>query len=91
MTSVTATGASPIISYELLWDNNSGTIDISAAETSSLSHLLTGLDQGLDYKFQVRARNIYGYGEVSDEVSIRAADVPDAMNTVNVISANTEL
>lgn len=74
-----------------MWDNNSGVVDISAVDTNALTFLLTGLDQGLDYKFKVRGRNVYGYGEKSEVVTIRASDVPDAMQTVNVVSASTEL
>jgi len=40
---------------------------------------LTGLTGGTFYKFQVRASNIYGYGERSDVSIIEASDVPDVM------------
>ena len=84
-------GNSPILSYMLLWDNNSGSVDITVTDSDTLTSLITGLDQGNDYKFKVSARNIYGYGPFSDEVTIRASDVPDAMSMVNIISVAQEL
>lgn len=75
----------------LIWDNNSGDVDIAVIDSLDYSNLITGLDQGLDYKFQVRAKNVYGYGPLSDVVTIRASDVPDAMQMVNIISIAQEL
>jgi len=37
---------------------------------------LTG---GINYSFQVRARNIYGYGDFSFVTIIAASDVPEVM------------
>jgi hypothetical protein len=36
---------------------------------------------GASYQFIVRARNIYGYGEFSDVVTLRPDAVPDMMST----------
>ena len=91
MTTATQTGNSDILSYQLLWDNNSGTTSIIVMDELVLSYLIEGLDEGFDYKFIVLARNVYGYGQPSDEVTIRASDVPDAMSMVNTISVGTEL
>lgn len=89
MTTSSQTGNSAILGYQLLWDNGSGTTDIIAVTTTSLSHLIEGLDESTDYKFRVVAKNVYGYGDPSDEVIIRASDVPDAMAMVNTISIGT--
>jgi hypothetical protein len=35
-----------------------------------------GLTTGQDYKFRVRASNTFGWGDYSDEVTIRADDFP---------------
>jgi hypothetical protein len=51
-----------------------------------LTKLLIGLTGGQDYLFKVRAQNIYGYGEFTDLVTIRASSVPDTMNIVESIS-----
>ena len=91
LTTAEETGNTAIVSYQLLWDNNSGTSDIVLHESDTLSFLVDSLAEGSDYKFRVIARNVYGYGETSDEVTIRASDVPDAMSMVNIISVETEL
>ena len=91
MVTAEETGNSPILSYQLIWDNKSGTTDITVIESDTLSHLIEGLDEGSDYKFIVVAKNVYGYGPPSDEVIIRASDVPDAMSTVNIVSIGDEL
>ena len=90
-TTAEETGNSEILSYQLVWDNASGTINIIVSDTNSLNRLIEGLDQGVDYKFHVLARNVYGYGPASSEVQIRASDVPDAMQMVSTLSIGTEL
>lgn len=37
------------------------------------SYTATGLSAGVTYHFKVEARNVYGYSEFSNEVSILAA------------------
>lgn len=37
---------------------------------------MTQLVTGTDYKFKVRASNLFGWGQFSDEVTIRADQVP---------------
>ncbi len=41
-----------------------------------LSYTKAGLATGTDYKFRVRASNSFGWGPYSDEVTIRADEVP---------------
>ena len=42
----------------------------------------SGLTEGDDYKFMIRAKNIYGTGSYSSVATITAASVPDTMDTV---------
>jgi hypothetical protein len=77
-----ATGNSNIISYNLYWDNGLGEITIELADSLITEYSLTGLIGGTFYKFQVRAKNIYGYGERSDTTVIEASDVPDVMSII---------
>jgi hypothetical protein len=42
-----------------------------------------------NYLFKVRAKNVYGYGDYSDTVTIRTSDVPDVMTPVTTISVMT--
>lgn len=84
-------GNSAILAYELVWNNGSGLTDIIVSENLESSRILSGLIQGTDYVFKTRARNIYGYGEFSDEVTIRAASVPDVMLQVSTFEVGTDI
>ena len=57
------------------------------------SAIVTGLTAGTSYKFYVKARNVIGQSTQSSEVTILAAQIPDAptslANNVAVTSANT--
>lgn len=82
------TGGSAITAYELLWDAGDGAtpdtvlVALSSLSTSTSYTVTSGLTEGNDYIFMVRAQNIYGEGAYSNEVTITAASVPDAMDTV---------
>ena len=77
-------GGSPLLSYNIQWDQGSGTIDTELIGYSvpylSLSYLVTssveGLVNGATYKFRYRASNKFGWGEYSDISSILAATIP---------------
>ena len=86
------TGSSPILSYQLMWDNGEGGDATLAVDDSLvLSKTIIGLTQGQDYLFKVRARNVYGYGEFSDLVTIRASSVPDTMGMINTVIVGTNI
>ena len=61
-------------------------MDNIAGEDLQLSLTLIGLDSAHDFNFQVRAKNIYGYGELSDTFVVRTSDVPDTMNPIITLS-----
>jgi hypothetical protein len=70
-----------------VWDSgNPGLATIIASQNLELSKILYGLTRGTDYQFKVRAQNVYGYGEFSDVVTIRASSVPDTMIMVDSVS-----
>lgn len=62
------------------WDANTGSVNIDLYEDLTTSTIVTGLGAGLDYQFKIRARNIYGYGEFSDIVTLVPDAVPDMMS-----------
>jgi hypothetical protein len=68
------------LSYNLYWDNGLGTTSIEVTDTLVTSYTITGLTQGSNYLFKVRAKNIYGYGDFSPEVTIVPSSVPDTMS-----------
>ena len=74
--------------YQLVWDNSLGDVSIVAYQGMDLSKVLVGLVLGSDYQFKVRAQNVYGFGEFSDIVTIRASTIP---NTMNIVESNTVL
>ena len=75
-------GNSDILGYQLYWDAGTGVADIALIETSSVSHLQSSLTPGQPYIFKLRARNIYGYGDFSSEVTFTPVNVPATMEPV---------
>jgi hypothetical protein len=85
-----ATGNSPVITYNLYWDNGLGDITIELADSLITEYTITGLTGGTFYKYQVRASNIYGYGVPSDVTDIEASDVPDVMAIISTSIVGTK-
>lgn len=85
-----ATGNSAILSYSLFWDNATGTTSIQVIDSLVTTHKVTGLIGGQNYKFKIRARNIYDYGIFSSEVTSLASDIPDQIGiaTVSIVGTN---
>ena len=77
MTTGSTTGNSEVLSYNLWWDDGSGTVNIDLIDELITSYIVEGLSGGEEYKFQVRARNIYGYGPLSDVLTVITKDIPD--------------
>lgn len=57
------------------------------------TYTIIGVTSGAAYKFQVRAKNIYGYGTFSTVSTIYASTVPNAMAapTVATVSTNVQI
>jgi hypothetical protein len=92
LTTIEETGGTlSITSYNVeRYDTDSAAWIEVVGDTSSytsLSYTETGLDVGVDYEYRIRAKNIYGYGEHSSQVTVRTDDVPgkpDPMTTLTV-------
>lgn len=83
------TGDSAITEYELVWDNGSGSFATTTAvvqtETPTFTYQSTqtsGFTVGTTYLFKYRAKNQYGYGDYSPELSVMAGAVPDQLSAV---------
>lgn len=90
----TATGNSDILSYDLYWDNASGTSSIELVNSLVTTYTVSGVSGGSTYKFKVRARNVYGYGSFSaTELSVTPSDVPGkvAIAEVKNVGTNVEI
>jgi hypothetical protein len=76
-------GGSALTSIALYWDAGSGGASWTAlvgesADSLASSFVVTsGVVRGGQHAFKHRAKNIFGWGEYSDEVSIKAATRPD--------------
>jgi hypothetical protein len=46
------------------------------------SYTIVGLLTHMPYKFRLQAKNIYGYGPLSEEITITTVDVPHIMDPV---------
>ena len=66
-----------MLDYNVWFDNALGG-DFTEFESGieALIYTAMGLTQGATYQFKVRARNVYGYGEFSNIVTILAAQIP---------------
>jgi hypothetical protein len=93
------TGGSAITGYEIIWDVGDGLspdtslAGLMSSYTATTYTQASGLTAGNDYIFQVRAKNIYGWGDYSNEITMTAASVPDAMSTVttSVVSGEVKI
>ena len=69
-------GNSAILTYNLYWDRGTGETNFELVDALVSDFRVTGLVGGLNYRFKVRASNIYGYGAFSTEYSLEASDLP---------------
>lgn len=86
-------GGSAVIDYEVSYaEAPSGSFSVFTTVTTQ-SATVTGLTAGTSYKFYVKSRNIVDQSLQSTEVTILAAQKPDAptllANDVGVTNANT--
>lgn len=84
-------GNSPVIAYSLAWDEGDANLVDFKELTDALatSFTVNGVTGGLQYRFKVRARNIYGYGPYSDATFVIPDDAPGktAIPTVQLNAA----
>jgi hypothetical protein len=71
-------GGAAVIDYRIYYDQSTGTwTELDAGITQKSYTTTISLTQGHTYAFKVQARNTVGYGELSAEHSILAAQLPD--------------
>lgn len=70
-------GGRPVLDYRLWYAIGlDGTFNVLADGLTDKDYLLTGLTTGVWYKFKVQARNEIDYGDLTEELVIRAAQPP---------------
>lgn len=62
-----------IDSYEVFWDQGTGTWVSLSTTTTDLFVNKNGLTGGATYSFKVRALNKYGYGDFTSAVSVQTS------------------
>jgi hypothetical protein len=77
-------GGTPISNYKIWWDNASGSLPATFVEKEGSTGLVvqftiqTNIVTDSVYQFAVKAVNIIGDSSLSDPITIRAAEAPDA-------------
>jgi len=83
-----ADGGSPLTSIALYWDAGTGgaswtaLVGEAAASLAGSFVVSSGVVAGGLHRFRHRAKNIFGWGEPSEEVTIKAATRPDQIGPV---------
>jgi len=79
-TAPTVVGGTPVVDYRVSWDQGGSSFAVLATGITTTSYsTLASLTPNTIYKFKVESRNAFGYSmSFSNEVSIRAAEIPKA-------------
>jgi hypothetical protein len=80
-------GGSPMLSYNLQWDNGTNGATWTSLVGFSPYSLVqtftkTGLTTGALYKFRYRVRNVYGWSSYSPVISVYAAVTPSKSSMI---------
>ena len=89
-------GDSNILSYKLIWDAGTGTVNQELTSVSNYYTDLTftvteGLTIGQNYLFQVQALNVYGWSILSDVGTVQSSDVPQAPDRATTVADGTDV
>ena len=71
-----AYGGTPVLDYEVWSDQASGDYIVVASNISPANFIVYSLTAGNTYEFKVRARSSFGYSDLSQKVSVLAAEAP---------------
>jgi hypothetical protein len=77
------TGGAAILSYNVQWDQGLGTgvwsslVGYSSDFSAQTLTVTSGIQAGTVFKFRVRAKNMWGWGPFSAELSVTPSAVPD--------------
>jgi hypothetical protein len=68
-------GGTAVLYYRLWFDDatDGATFEVLGSAITDTFYVKTGLSQGLTYQFKVEARNVYGYSDYSETISIVAS------------------
>lgn len=87
-----ATGNSDILAYNLYWDKGSESQpNIKLISTLDTQFQIKGTVGGVTYKFVIAAENIFGEGQLSDQLVQVASDVPDQIQIAETYIDGTQV
>lgn len=66
-----------MIDYRINYDRGTGEFTDLVSAVTDTSYVATGLTSGLEYQFQIEARNAYGYSLLTESLTILCAFVPE--------------
>lgn len=97
LTLIDSIRALTVLSYNLQWDEGTNGVtwtnlvgfSIDTRQTTFTA--VTGITGGSVYKFRVRAKNLYGWGDFSQEVAITASQQPDPVATITTENDGTDV
>lgn len=82
LATISETGHTDILLYNLWWDVSLGSVNVNLYEGLTTSYTVYSLVPGTTYNFQIRAKNVYGYGAFSTIASLIPVAVPGTMSAI---------
>lgn len=92
--SLSDTGGTEIISYNVQWDAGTDTFTSLAGFSSNfiddVYFATASVEPGQTYRIKIRARNYWGWGDFSETITMKASTMPGQVQTpVTSIEATT--
>lgn len=81
-------GGSPVLDYRVWYQIESGDYQVLADGLYMTAHTATGLTTGTTYSFKVQSRNLNGYSDFSNEITVIAAQKPSKPSSPTTSFAN---
>lgn len=70
-------GGTPVIDYRIMYAIENGSFTVLATGITVTAYTAESLSEGTTYSFKVQARNLEGFGEFSEVLTVTAAIVPE--------------
>ena len=80
-------GGAEVDDYQIYYALPAEEFAVLASGVTSREYIAYPLTTGLEYRFKVRARNIQGFGDFSDAVTILTAQIPDTPDVPSTVFA----
>lgn len=85
-------GGTPVFEYRIWYAEETAlSWNVLEGAYTQTTKTQSGLGSGLNFKFRVEARNLVGYSEYSEEIVIRAAELPFTPTNVQTSVSGTNV